>query len=302
MTRKLALRFTSAFAIVLAAFSAAAYFHYLSFYREALGPALQTPEGASGLASAMRQVLLGIGLVDIPLLALAAVVSFYLAGQAIAPLIAAREREAVFAADAAHELRTPLATIASLAQATLPLVAPERRSALERIAAIAVEASHLVGDLLTLSRAEAAHALACEPLDLGGLLVTTARAFEESRNGSAPTLRLEPASAIVDGDERRLAQLIHNLLENAARHAGSSVQAHVWSEGQWAYLAVEDDGAGVADAVRERVFERFVSDRKDGAGTGLGLAICRWVARAHAGEITLEGRSRFVVKLPRLAE
>ena len=286
--------------MVLVAFSSAAYLHFLSFYREQLGPAATTPEGAAGLALAMRHVLLDIALVDVPLLALAALVSFFVARRAIAPLIAAREREASFAAEAAHELRTPLATIASIAQANAPFVAAEQRHAFERIATIAVEASRLVGDLLTLTRAEHTYALSTEPVDLAGLLVTTAREFEEERNGRRPGLRLDPKSAIVDGDERRLGQLIRNLLDNAARHAESSIEARVWSEGGWAYLTVEDDGKGVCEDLRNRVFERFVRASDDGSGTGLGLAICRWVARAHAGDVTLEGRSRFVLRLPTL--
>ena len=298
MTRKLALRFAGAFAIVLAAFSSAAYWHFLSFYREQLGPAATTPEGAAGLALALRRVLLNIALVDIPLLALAVLLSFFIAGRALAPLVAAREREATFAAEAAHELRTPLASIAGIAQANALFVPLEQRQALERIAAIALDASRLVGDLLTLTRAEHAYALSTEPLDLAGLLVSTAREFEDGREGKRPILRLDPSSAIVDGDERRLGQLIRNLLDNAVRYAHSSIEARVWSAGGWAYLTVEDDGKGVPSELRDRIFERFVRAGNEGSGAGLGLAICRWVARAHAGEITLEGRARFVLRLP----
>jgi signal transduction histidine kinase len=97
-------------------------------------------------------------------------------------------------------------------------------------------------------------------------------------------------------------------LENAIRHTppGTHVQASVAQRDGHVVLAVQDDGPGVPDDVRERIFERFVRAGGDGAasgGTGLGLAIVRAVAESHGGSVRLEqpraGGTRFVVRLPR---
>ena len=87
------------------------------------------------------------------------------------------------------------------------------------------------------------------------------------------------------GEERRLRQLVANLLDNARRHARSAVRLRVFAEGDQAVVEVEDDGPGVDPADRERVFERFFSSRPHGEGSGLGLAIARWVARSHGGDV-----------------
>ena len=105
------------FACVLAALDAGAYVFIQREYISFLGPALGTAEGGAGLAAAMRRVLLTILAIDVPLIAVVGLASYALARVTIAPLEAARERERIFAADAAHELRSPLTAIASVAQA-----------------------------------------------------------------------------------------------------------------------------------------------------------------------------------------
>jgi signal transduction histidine kinase len=101
-------------------------------------------------------------------------------------------------------------------------------------------------------------------------------------------------------------RLVHNLLENAARHARERLAVAVQEAGPWVVLTVEDDGVGVPDEDRDRIFERFV--RLDGArdrasgGSGLGLAIVRRVAVAHGGSVSVDdgrlGGARFEVRLP----
>jgi signal transduction histidine kinase len=95
---------------------------------------------------------------------------------------------------------------------------------------------------------------------------------------------------------------VANLVDNAVRFARSTVTVVVERVGPWAVLSVEDDGPGVSPGDRERVFERFVRldshrDRASG-GSGLGLAIVRELVEAAGGSVTLEGPSRFVVRLP----
>ncbi|WP_031273740.1 cell wall metabolism sensor histidine kinase WalK, partial [Curtobacterium sp. B8] len=112
------------------------------------------------------------------------------------------------------------------------------------------------------------------------------------------------------GDPGLLAQLLRNLADNAARHATSTVAFELGTAGtHLAVLAVEDDGAGIADTDRERVFDRFVrldeARARESGGSGLGLAIVRGIVEAHGGSVHVEraalGGARFVVTLP-LAE
>jgi signal transduction histidine kinase len=111
------------------------------------------------------------------------------------------------------------------------------------------------------------------------------------------TAVVQGPSVIIDGEEGRLRQLLRNLLDNAIEYAAASVTVTVGSRGQMAEVSVEDDGPGVEPALAKTLFERFARGAQS-RGSGLGLAICRWVVQAHGGSITLEGRSRFVARLP----
>jgi signal transduction histidine kinase len=106
---------------------------------------------------------------------------------------------------------------------------------------------------------------------------------------------------IVPGDERRLRQVLVNLLLNAAQAmpAGGTARIRVEEVGDVARIVVEDEGGGIPDDVAARVFEPFVSARS--GGTGLGLAVCRRLVEAHGGEIgfrAIEGGTAFTVSLP----
>jgi signal transduction histidine kinase len=108
------------------------------------------------------------------------------------------------------------------------------------------------------------------------------------------------------GDELALGQVVRNLLDNAARHAQGRVEVSVNRNGHRVVLTVDDDGAGIPEDQRERVFERFVrldeARARDDGGSGLGLAIVREITRAHGGEAAVNasplGGARFTVDLP----
>jgi len=221
--------------------------------------------------------------------------SYWLARAAVHPLALARAREERFAADIAHELRTPLGVIASVAQAARDDAAGPAREALSTIARRALEAGELISDLLTLARGDGADVLDLEPADFGALAARAAHDFDGAHDGIA--LEGDFGSAIVDGDERRLLQLARNMFANAFRHARTKVVASVRAADGWATLTVEDDGPGVPEALKPRLFQRFAKG-SDSRGSGLGLAICRWVARSHGGDVTLEGGSRFAARVP----
>ncbi|HEY1976021.1 MAG TPA: HAMP domain-containing sensor histidine kinase [Candidatus Baltobacteraceae bacterium] len=290
------------FVCVLAALDAGAFLFMQREYASALGPALGTPEGARGLATAMRSVSVSILAIDVPLIVVVGAASYAMARLTIAPLAAARERERVFAADAAHELRSPLAAIASVAQASRNQPPPESTQAFDAITHDALEASALISDLLTLARNPGRAVLQCEPVDLALVVTTCTRDAAAAANARNVRIEAVTDSAIVDGDERRLRELARNLLENAVRHARSRVSIASSRNGRTCSIVVEDDGDGVAPDERERVFERFYRRTQDHSGTGLGLAIVRWIASAHDGTVVVDaapgGGARFVATLP----
>ncbi len=306
LTVRAAALYLAIFVCVLLALSAGAYAFMATEYDSMLAPALGTPEGSHALATAMRGVLITIAAIDAPLVAIVAIASYVLARATIAPLEAARQHERLFAADAAHELRSPLTAIAAIAQAARTGASPESREAFEAIARGAIEASEVVSDLLTLARDPARRALHCEPVDLAAIVTVTSRDTQPVADAHGIRLDVSAASAIVDGDERRLRELTRNLLENAIRHARASVSVASRTNGRFSEIIVDDDGEGIPPDERERIFERFYRSADDGTGTGLGLAIVRWIARAHEGAVTVGeapgGGARFVAAIPARVE
>ncbi len=242
----------------------------------------------------MRPALFAILAADALLLCVVGAASYALARSALAPLVVAREREERFSADVAHELRTPLGAIASIAQTTAADDASAAAAALRSIARRATESGELIADLLTLARASEVESLDCEPVDLA---IVADHARRERTAERRITLACECESAIVIGDERRLRQLVRNLLDNAFAHARSRVDLVVTTRNGTAELCVEDDGPGLDPEVLPHLFERFAKGRAS-SGSGLGLAICRWIVRAHGGDLTYLGGSRFVARFP----
>jgi signal transduction histidine kinase len=299
---RLALRYLLVFAVVLAALSAGAYFFLGREYAALLQPALGTPEAAHAYAAAMGRVLLTIVAFDVPLLILVGVAAWMLARASLAPLMAAQERERAFAADAAHALRSPLATIASVAQAQRANAPPDLADALTTIARAALDASAVVGDLLTLARSAQPQALVKEPLDLGAVVSDTAKEYAQISADRGLDLDVESRSVIVEGDERRIRELTRNLLSNAVRHAKSAVRVQVRENGQ-AELLVSNDGVPVESHAKDRIFERFFRADGQSEGSGLGLAIVQWIATAHGGSVLVRdceraGGAEFIVRLP----
>jgi signal transduction histidine kinase len=290
------------FVCVLAALSIGAYEFVVREYASWLAPALSTPEGAGALRTAMYRVAVTIAEIDVPLVIIVAIASYVLARAAIAPLEAARERERRFSADAAHELRSPLTAIAAVAQAARADAPEQSRACFEAIARSALEASDVVTDLLTLARDPARRALQCEPVDLAAIVTIASRVTRPVADARNVRLDVAPGSAIIDGDERRLRELSVNLLDNAIRHAHQGVRISSRQAGRLCEIVVEDDGDGIPETERERVFERFYRLAHDGKGTGLGLAIVRWIAYAHGGAVEIDrssnGGARFVAAFP----
>jgi two-component system OmpR family sensor kinase len=208
-----------------------------------------------------------------------------------------QERMRRFTADASHELRTPLTSVRGLAEYGMQQgtgASPEEL--LRLLSLIGREAdrmSRLVADLLLLARFDAGRPLNRRPMDLASLATEAVQRARITNPGRPITLQAaEPV--IIDGDEERLAQVIDNLLGNAAQHTprGSAVTVTVTGGASRAELTVADHGPGMTAEQASHVFERFY--RTDGArardrgGAGLGLAIAVSLAVAHGGEITVD--------------
>ena len=305
MIRAFTLRYLALFVVVLLALNAVAYFFLARMYGGLLQPLHGSPEYAAAYALAMQRATLKMALFDVPLLVVVGLVSYLLARATLEPLLFARERERRFAADAAHELRSPLATIATVAQVAGQDAPAQVKDQLETIARTALDASAIVADLLTLAREPGPHALHKETIDLAIVARQCAQEFEERAHQRNVRLEVETQSALVDADERRIRELLRNLIENALRHARSSIRIRSQAAGRTATLTVSDDGPGIEPALREHIFERFYRANGQSNGLGLGLSIGRWIADAHGGELrALESPQQtgatFVLRLPAL--
>lgn len=210
-----------------------------------------------------------------------------------------------FFADASHELRSPLATLAAsleLAQhddtglSWLEL-APVLGTETERMARI-------VDDLLLLSKVDnRALALAADDVDLDDLAQLECRRLQQV---SSFRVALNATPVRVRGDGHQLGRLLRNLIDNAAGSARSQVRVTVAREGKAALVRVEDDGPGIKPDDRERVFERFVrldeSRSRRSGGSGLGLAIAREIASAHHARLSVQasalGGAAFELRWP----
>ena len=213
-----------------------------------------------------------------------------------------------FLGDVSHELRTPLTTIRGNAELleSGALAPVEAQEAASRIAREAARVSRMVGELLTLARAEAAEAFAPRPVHIDEIVM---EAFEELRVVAGPRLRVRwLEAAVVSGERDRVKQLVIALVDNALQYtpAPGGVDVSLSNDGHDAVLRVEDEGIGIDEADLPRVFDRFyrgsAAKRANAGGSGLGLAITKWIVDRHRGTITLqraESRGTLVtVRLP----
>lgn len=203
-----------------------------------------------------------------------------------------------FVADAAHELRTPLAALRL--QSQLVERAPDdaaRREALGAMGAGLARAAHLVEQLLTLARQEpgasgATDLAPCRLADLAREAVASRAVLAVERGIDLGVGRQDEGR--VAGSAGALAILLGNLVDNALRYtpSGGRVDVEVLRDGDALVLAVSDTGPGIPPEERERVFDRFYRlPGSPGAGSGLGLAIVRRIAEAHGAEVVLDERA-----------
>lgn len=228
-------------------------------------------------------------------------------------LVAQQEKDARFASDVSHELRSPLttlATTASLLQQNRAGLSPAGQEALDLLAADLGIFQTLVEELLEMARADAgAVQLHLEELEVPELI-------RQCVTSAARRLQVTSMPVEIDGDfehvhvlvdRRRFERVITNLIDNAKRYAGGAVAIRLDRDEQCVYVNVDDAGDGVSPGERERVFERFyrggaANSRGAARGTGLGLFLVADHVALLGGTISIasspEGGARFRIALP----
>lgn len=203
------------------------------------------------------------------------------------------ENERLFTANAAHELRTPLAAIQShLYAARAASGRTEQLHALNQLQRSVERGARLVGQLLTLARLDPEQCLPdAQPMNLGHVAQTVCAelAPQALQRDQSIELQVEPDLPPLPGNVGMIEMLLCNLLDNAIRYTpcGGHIHITVRRDAARLSIAVSDDGPGIPTAQRQRVFDRFYRIAgQDQPGTGLGLAICRHIAELHYAKIT----------------
>ncbi|WP_328709640.1 HAMP domain-containing sensor histidine kinase [Microbispora hainanensis] len=209
-----------------------------------------------------------------------------------------RQRE--FAAVVSHELKCPLAGLRTGLEEALLFPEIDAREAIARSLPAADRMQRIIDELLTFARLRNTPS-SLEPVDLGALV----RAEAAARTTGVPVRTRTEPDVLVLGNRVQLASVVTNLLVNAQRHATRQVEVSAQRAGAQAQVVVQDDGEGIDEKDRERVFEPFArleaGRRLDPHGSGLGLALCRAIAVAHEGSLCLEDSphgAHFVLRLP----
>jgi two-component system, OmpR family, sensor histidine kinase QseC len=207
----------------------------------------------------------------------------------------ALERERRFTADAAHELRTPLAALKVHAQNVARANSPaERQVSLDRMLAGLDRTVHLAGQMLAYSRAAAAGEPAHVTVQLRPLVAEAVETLQPRIRERALRVDVacEPKNDAIEvrGDRQQLGSLVGNLLDNAVRYApeGGTIEVALRRAGAEVSLTVTDEGPGIPPELRERVFESYYRiPGSAGSGSGLGLAIVKEVALAHCARVEI---------------
>jgi signal transduction histidine kinase len=223
-------------------------------------------------------------------------------------LQAASARQQRFVADASHELRSPVATIRTELEVAQRTARPEEWPAVaDRLLAEEARLEAIIADLLLLATLdEGAPMPDAQAVDLADEARVEARRHDPDRTEVVVAVDA-PGPAVVQGSRTQLRRALANLLDNAGRHARTTVRISVRAGDGRVRVLVDDDGPGIPEPDRERVFERLVRlddhrARSGAGGSGLGLSIVRRIAERHDGTATVDtaplGGARLVLDLP----
>lgn len=237
--------------------------------------------------------------------------TYHFSGWAIQPIEANVHAMRRFMADAAHELRTPMSALRVHAEVALEQekVDGAASAALQRIVAESGRMSVLIGDLLTLARADAGEPARARTKiyfdDVVSDALATASAAARRKGVALLHERYEEAAVL--GDDQLLHQLLLIILDNAIKYtpAGGKIVTQVFRQNRDAVVVIHDSGAGIDGDTLPRIFDRFYrgeAARASTPGSGLGLSIARWIVDQHGGTIVVESQpghgTRVEIRLP----
>ncbi|MEO8938714.1 MAG: sensor histidine kinase [Burkholderiaceae bacterium] len=224
----------------------------------------------------------------------------------LARLDAATRAHQAFVADAAHQLRTPLAGIHTQIELLATTVDPSQAPTLERLRFSVDRAVRLVNQLLALARSEKdADTLRLKTFDLAELVAEAADSWVHRAIAAGIDFGFDLKGGKLLGDRYLIREMLENLIDNAIRHTPSKghITVAVETKGSHVEIALDDSGPGIVPALRERIFDRFYRAEVTGTGSGLGLAIVRQIITRHEGTVTARnsaslGGLQMVVRLP----
>jgi signal transduction histidine kinase len=210
-------------------------------------------------------------------------------------------RQRRFVSDASHELRSPVASIRAQLEVALRRTDPDWRAVAETVLDEDRRLDEAVAELLELARAEEGAAAEPTDVDLDEIVLE-----ETGRTYRVPIDTHRVSAGRVRGSGGQLARAVRNLLDNACRHARAHVAVALESQDGEVVLSVDDDGPGIPEDEREKVFDRFTrldeARARDAGGVGLGLPLVRAIVERHSGTVSVDdapiGGARFVVRLP----
>jgi signal transduction histidine kinase len=219
-------------------------------------------------------------------------------------LEASAKQQESFVADAAHELRSPIASLQARLETVLNADVPPDETVIRDLLHETVRMARLVDHLLLLARSDAGTMGADQhPVDLDEVIREAVTTVGRS---TIPVRTTDVSPVQVQGQPALLEHVVTNLIENAERYAASSIDVSLAGNHRYAVLTVDDDGPGIPEDRRDEVLQRFVrideSRERGTGGAGLGLAIVSEIVRIHGGKIEVtdspSGGARIRVLLP----
>lgn len=264
----------------------------------------------SALEKQIKEQRLRFILIDIGAILLLTVFSWIFTGKLLNPIMENQQKQTQFIASASHELRTPLAVILSAAECCKTAPSDKQEGFLKTIRQEGLRMSELVNDMLTLSQSDNRHfPIQLSFVELDTLLINSYEAFEPLAKEKSLSLSLnlpEKALPLCSADANRLYQVISILLHNAISYTpplGKITLSLSHEKGHF-YISVADNGIGISDEDKKKIFDRFYRAEKSRSAKGhfgLGLSIAYEIVKAHGGSIRVadapEGGSVFTVVL-----